>query len=134
MPNRGDYYEVKLKASHLGWGNYRYTNTRPTIYGEGYIKIPLRVAKSLEIFNSNLQGDMLGINIFNCYSSDGLYRGQLKAQGCNRAGDVYAKQFAENGYLRGIGTWYRNCQAKIDDYVRVEWISETDVVITLIRN
>lgn len=134
MPRRGDYYEVKLKAPHLGWGNYRYTDTRPIIYGEGYIKIPSRVANSLRIYNSNLQGDMLGVNIFNCRSTDGLYSGQLKAQGCSRAGDVCAKQFAEIGHLQGIGTWYRNCQAKIDDYVRVEWISETDIEITLMKN
>jgi len=133
MPRSGDYYEVEIKAPHLGWGDYRYTDTRPTIYGEGYIKIPAREAKSLGIYNSNLQGDILGVNIFNCSSSDGIYRGQLKAQGSSRSGEIYAKQFAENGYLQGIGRWYKDCGATIGDYVRVEWLSETDIIITLIR-
>lgn len=133
MAKRGDCYEVELIASHLGWGEYRHTNTRPTVQGEGYIKIPALKAKSFKIYNSNLQGDELGINIFNCSSSDGLFRAQLKAQGSSEAGNVYAKQFAQNGNLRGIGRWYKDIGADIGDYVSVKWVSDTDIEISLIK-
>ena len=133
MPRCGDYYEVEIKEAHLDWGEYRHTESRPRIYGEGYIKIPLKAAKELEIYNSNKEGDKLGRNIFNWTSSDGLYSGKLKAQGSSHAGDMYAKQFAENGDLKKIGKWYEYCNANIGDSVKVEWVSEIEIRITYIR-
>jgi hypothetical protein len=56
MPNSGDYFTVKLKNAHLGWGTHRHTNSRKRRNGEAYLKIPASVAYSLNITNRNLNG------------------------------------------------------------------------------
>lgn len=136
MAERGDSYTVSLKPSHLAWGTYRYTDTRDTIPGEGYIPIPSDVARNLNLKNQNGTGgiDILGVNIFNCVSVDGRFRGQLKAQGNHYAGDIYAKQFSGNDDLKALGDWYRILGANVGDEVSVTWISDTDIEIELIKN
>lgn len=120
MPKAGDTFVVELKPSHLGWGIYRYTDTRDPIYGEGYIPIPRRYAKKYDIFNSN---DYTANTRYYCSSSDSFYNGVLLAQGCSTAGDVYAKQFAEEGNLKGIGSWYASVKSQVGDHVRVTWVA-----------
>lgn len=131
MANAGDTYTVELKASHLGWGTHRYTDTRPQIKGERYLPIPRNAAKNFNIFNSNATGgrDILGQNIFNCSSNDGVFVAVLKAQGCSKKGDVFAKQFSVNNNLRALKAWYDHIDAEIGTFVRVTWTSPTDIVL-----
>lgn len=126
MPKSGDEFTVILKKAHLGWGTYRYTDTRDPIYGEGYIKIPLRDAKRFEIYNSN---HPTANTRYQCTSVDGNYSGILLAQGSKNAGDVYAKQFAEEGNLKGIGSWYKSVGALEGGEVRVTFTSPNSLEI-----
>lgn len=134
MAKAGDSYIVTLEQAHLEWGTHRYTGTRPQIYGEGYLHIPRQIARALSLYNSNYTGgaDVLGKNIFNCTSVDGLFTGQLKAQGNSESGDVYAKQFSGNNNLQALGRWYSAVGACIGDRVKVEWTSPTDIRIQLL--
>lgn len=136
MAKRGDSYIVSLKPSHLAWGTHRYTDTRDTIPGEGYIPIPSEVARDLNLQNQNGTGglDILGVNIFNCVSVDEHFRGQLKAQGNHYAGDIFAKQFSGNDDLKALGDWFNILDAKVDDEVKVSWVSDIDIEIELIKH
>lgn len=131
MAYAGAAYTITLRKSHLEWGTYRFTGTRNQIYGEGYIPIPARMARDLNLLNNNGTGKkgVFGKNLFNCISADGLFQGILRAQGCKAAGDIYAKQFAGNKSLKAIGSWYAQIGAKVGDKVRVSWTSETDIII-----
>jgi hypothetical protein len=127
MPKAGDTFTIELKKSHLEWGTHRYKYTRKRIHGEGYLPIPRPWAKSLSIFNRNHRN---GGYICNCTSSDGFLKDvSLKAAGCNKRGDVYAKQFQGNGNLRIIGSWFNAIGAGVGDYVKITWISPTDIII-----
>lgn len=120
MPKTGDTFIVTIKPSHLGWGTYRYTNTRDHIYGEGYIKIPRQYAKEFGIFNDN---HPTANPRYYCTAVNGHFSGVLLAQGCSQAGDIYAKQFAESGNLKGIGDWYRSVGAQVGRQVKVTFTS-----------
>ena len=126
MPDAGDSFTITLNTSHLRWGTFRYTNTRNRIYGEGYIPIPRRFARAFGIFNSNNHDANIR---YNCTSTDGFYNGVLLAQGCSQAHDIYAKQFAEEGNLKGIGAWYAHVNARVGSHIRVTWTSPYDIVI-----
>lgn len=126
MPKTGDTFVIELKPSHLGWGIYRYTATRDPIYGEGYIPIPRRDAERYGIFNSN---DSTANTRYYCVSYDGFYKGVLLAQGCSEAGDIYAKQFAEERNLKGVGSWYASVKAQVGDHVRVTWTAPDAIEI-----
>ena len=126
MPRAGDAFIVTLKPSHLGWGIYRYTDTRDPIYGEGYIKIPRRYAEEFDIFNDN---HPTANPRYYCVAINGCYSGILLAQGCSRAGDIYAKQFAEEGNLKGIGDWYRSVGAQEGGRVKVTFTSPNSLQI-----
>lgn len=135
MAKQGDMYEVMLNVSHLDWGNHRYTHTRERIDGERYLPIPRDRAREFNILNSNgtFGEDIFGKNLFNCKSSDGNFTAVLKAQGCSRRGDIYAKQFSVCGDLKQLDLWYENVDAQPGDIVRVEWISETEIILTLFK-
>ena len=75
----------------------------------------------------------MGINLFKCVSSDGYYKGILKAQGSSTAGDIYAKQFSGFGDLQAVGNWYNNVNAKVGDIVRVKWVRPDEVVIEILH-
>jgi hypothetical protein len=128
MANIG-YYIITLKKSHLEWGTHRYTSSRGDVYGEGYIPIPLKAAKLLELYNSNATdgADMYGKNLYHCTSKDGNYSGVLKAQGCKTEGDIFAKQFSGNNDLKSIGAWYKAINARIGDRVKVT-ITRNDAI------
>ena len=135
MAKAGDCYEIKLGPAHLGWGEYRHTNTRNIRDNEGYIPIPISIAREYGILNSNgtNRTDVMGVNIFQCKSKDGLFNGILKAQGSKMAGDIYAKQFSGSGDLQVIGNWYNAVGAKVGDKVRVTWNSPYDIVIEILH-
>lgn len=134
MANTGDSFIVELTPSQLGWGTERYTASRDIRYGEGYLSIPRIYAERFSLYNSNYTAgrDILGQNIFNCISSDGLLNCELKSQGCASAGDTYAKQFAGNGNLRALGNWYSKAEAKVGDKIRVYFSSPNNIELTLI--
>lgn len=131
MANVGDSYTVVLRASHLGWGTHRYTDTRPPIVGETYLPIPIRNARNYGIVNSNATNgqDVLGQNIYHCTSADGYFDAMFKAQGCSTEGSIYAKQFSVNNDLQALSAWYNHINAQIGDRIRVVWTSPTDIVI-----
>ena len=126
MPNTGDSFDIVLNLAHLGWGIHRYTDSREPIFGEGYIPIPRIYAKRFNILNSNSSYANLR---YKCISTDGFYNGILLAQGSARTGDIYAKQFAEEGNLKGLGTWYTRIQAYAGDHLRITWSSPTEITI-----
>lgn len=133
MANKGDSYTVVLKKSHLDWGMHRYTGSRSDRTGEGYIPIPRIVAERLGLVNSNgtkYGQDELGKNLFRYSSDDGEYQGYLKAQGCNTAGDIYAKQFSADGDLRRLGEWFAHIGAEEGTKIRITWTSSTDIVLS----
>jgi hypothetical protein len=128
MPNTGDSFITILKHAHLEWGSFRHTNSRGIVYGEGYLQIPARESRRLNITNSNLVG---GNNIYNCSSSDGfLANVLLKATGCNKAGNINAKQFHGKGNLQLLGHWFGHVNAQIGDRVEITWITPTNIIIT----
>ena len=131
MAKAGNSYTVKLRKAHLGWGTYRETESRAKREDEAYIQIPIKYARKFNLLNSNGTGnkDVLGKNLFNCKSKDGLFSGVLKAQGSSRAGAEYAKQFSANNDLKALGKWYNSIEAQVDDTIKVEWTSDTDIVI-----
>lgn len=131
MAVTGNSYIVEIKEAHLNWGTHRYTNSRGMVYGEGYIQIPKQYARSFNIYNKNYQNDdILGINVFNCSSTDGFLNNiELKSCGSSYAGDIYAKQFQGNGCLQTIGAWYNHIGAQVGDHVEVTWTSPYDIVI-----
>lgn len=130
MPNVGNSYITELKQAHLEWGTHRHTDTRGTIYGEGYLHIPRPVAQMFSIYNSNQPGANI---IYTCSSVDGfLQNATLKASGSSRAGDPFAKQFQGNGDLQVIGQWFIQVNAQAGDRVRVSWINSTEVQVELL--
>lgn len=132
MPNAGNTYVIDLKPSHLGWGVYRYTDTRDIIYGEGYIPIPRSYAHEYSIYNSNHNPQGLGTNLFTASSTDGFLKNvTLLAQGCSTAGDEYAKQFSVRGDLQVIGRWYASQGATTDNKVRVTWTSPSNIELEI---
>ena len=129
MPKAGDTFIVTIEPSHLGWGTHRYTDTREPIYGEGYIKIPRYYAKKYGIFNDNNSD---ANPRYHCSAINGCFSGVLLAQGCSKAGDIYAKQFAESGNLKGIGNWYRSVGAQVGRQVRVTFTASNSLEIEYI--
>lgn len=132
MANIGDSFITTLREAHLGWGELRYTNTREIIYNEGYLQIPARIARRLNIYNSNQNNgnDEYGINLFYCNSSDGfLDNVTLKAAGCSNAGDVYAKQFQGSGDLKLLGRWFNNINAQVGDRIQITWTDTNSIFI-----
>ena len=135
MAKAGDSYEIELKPAHIEWGEYRHTNTRDFRDNEGYIPIPRNKAIEYRILNSNgtNKADVMGSNLFQCRSADGVYNGILKAQGSSTAGDIYAKQFSGLGDLQAVGCWYNAVNAKVGDIVRVKWISPCEILIEILH-
>lgn len=134
MADTGDSYIVTIKRPHLEWGEYRYTDSRGVVYGEGYIKIPAKEARRLNLLNTNGTpgGDVWGENLFNCTSVDGRFSCILHAQGCSNAGDPFAKQFAGDNNLKALGDWYYSMGAQVGDQIKVTRSSPTDIIIDLI--
>jgi len=127
MPLAGDTFITTLQKAHLEWGSHRHTNSRGTVYGEGYLQIPKPIARQFGIYNSN---QPVANIIYNCNSVDGFLRDEtLKASGSSTAGDIYAKQFQGNGNLQLIGDWFNHMNAQIGDRVRITWTSPTDIEI-----
>lgn len=133
MAKAGDNFMVELTKAQLEWGTYRFTGSRGTRYGEGYLKIPLKYARLYHLYNNNHTNnqDILGENIFHALSKDGLFDGFLRSQGCTNAGDPFAKQFAGNKDLTALGDWYSQINAQEGDLIRVTFISFKDIIMEI---
>ncbi|WP_321469630.1 hypothetical protein [Halarcobacter sp.] len=130
MPKKGDSVTTTLKDAHLKWGSHRYTNSRKTIYGEGYLQVPRKEAKNLNLHNSN---KVNANNIYKVSTSDGYLKDvDFKAQGCMRKGDIYAKQLSASGDLKVLGDWYSHIGATKGDQIEIKWTSPTDILLTKI--
>jgi hypothetical protein len=128
MANTGDTFITTLKQTHLEWGSHRYTNSRGIVYGEGYLQIPAREARRINITNSNL---INGNTVYTCDSNDGFLNNVLiKATGCCKAGDIFAKQFHGKGNLRLLGDWFNHISAVVGDQIEIKWLSPTKILIT----
>lgn len=133
MPKTGDTFIVHLGNSQLYWGDYRNPTNRAIVEGEGYIAIPRKYAKEYSIFNSNYERTGLGFNEFYATSADGFIDNViLLAQGCVKAGDPYAKNFAVRRSLKTIGAWFAHCRATPSNSVRVTFTSPTEVFLEMI--
>ncbi|MEG1482523.1 hypothetical protein [Clostridium sp.] len=132
MPLSGSEFTIQLKATHLNWGTYRYSDTRRIIYDEMYLPIPSNCARAFSIYNSNYTNrrDVLGINIFNCISSDGFLNCSVKAAGSSTAGDIYAKNLQGNGDLKLLAPWATSCQMRVGDSIHLLWIDEETIRLT----
>lgn len=110
-------YEITLKNAHINWGGYRHTDTRDKISGEGYIPIPLNIAKECNILNSN-SGNITDYKI---YSEDKILEGDIVIpSGSNEKGSIYAKQFQGKGNLKLIGKWYQQLNASPGDKLLIK--------------
>ena len=134
MPKQGDQFIVELKETHIGWGMYRYTNSRPQIEGECYIPIPSLDAHRYGIYNSiHTQGrDILGQNIFNAKSTDGCFNGVVKASGNSQAGDPYAKNLSGKGNLRAFNYWFNQMNAIVEIKLKVAWPNLSNIIFKII--
>lgn len=65
-----------------------------------------------------------------CSSADGTFQALLRAQGCIKAGDIYAKQFSVNKDLKALSSWYIKIGACDGTQVLVEWTSPYDILLT----
>ena len=124
MAVAGDHYSVILKKSHIDWGGYRHTDTRPKIAGEAYVPIPRDHAQFLQIYKGDL---------FTAVFADGFPSFQARAAGNSAAGDVFAKQFQGDGDLKAFGRWYTSCGAEVGDRVKVKFLSPDTVQFELVK-
>lgn len=130
MPKAGDFFTVKLKLSHLEWGEHRHTNTRVTRLKEAYLKIPAYVAYKLEITND--KGVHLRSQEYTFSTFDGFYVNEtLKASG-NQRKQEFAKQFHGSGDLQLLGKWFKHINAQVNDEIRIEFVSSTELILTKI--
>ena len=130
MAKIGDNFITTLKDAHLKWGTHRYTNSRKTIYGEGYLQVSRKEAKKIDLYNSN---KVNANNIYKVSTNDGYLKDvEFKAQGSMRRGDIYAKQLSASGDLKRLGDWYSHIGATKGDQIKIEWTSLTDILITKI--
>lgn len=132
MAKKGDCYTVKLTTGYLNWGTHRYTGSRDLIPGEAYIPIPRVNARQFNIVNSNAtqNRDELGKNVFEFVVEDNFMSGHLKAQGNNKAGDIYAKQFSVLNDLKALGSWFDHIGASEGTEIKVEWLTPTQILLS----
>lgn len=133
MPKRGDSFIVPIGNAQHDWGTYRNPTNRPLIEGEAYFAIPKKYAIEYEIYNSNNPQVGLGYNEFYVTSRDGFLENEiLLAQGCSRAGDPYAKNFAIKGDLKRLGEWFEYVGATTENSIKVVFTSPTEILLEII--
>ena len=132
MPIKGDNYTLTVKETYIDWGdNPRNTNSREKIPGEVYLPIPADKARLFNIYNSSKSG---AITDYNVSTADGFaINGKLKAQGTNSGGTgEYAKNLSGAGNLKLLGPWVTHMNIKVNDKIKIEWTSSTDILLTKI--
>ena len=132
MPENGDYFEVTLRETHLRWGEYRSSDSRVRIAGEGFIPIPANDARRIGIYNSH-NGEGIGYNEFYAKSEDERYCGVIKTSGNSSAGSIYAKNISGSGDLKAFHNWFRDANIHPGTRIRIEWTSTTEVTFKVIE-
>ena len=131
MARTGKSYPVILKETYINWGEFRYTDSRAKRSLEGYLPIPAWFAKENDILNGNgVTCDTIGMNLFYVVDEFENELGIVKTQGCSRAGEIYAKQFAISGDLTGLGKWFVDKNLNVGDEIIVKWITEDTIQLT----
>lgn len=129
MAKKGDSYTVVIEAAHIDWGVHRNPTNRPIIEGESYVKITSDAARDFEIKRGNE---------YMAHFTNGMPSMAIKAAGNGpmKNGIQYAKQFEGIGYgaCKAFTPWYTSYNAKVGDKVRVEFISDKDILFTIILN
>lgn len=125
MPSAGDQYVVEVKPSHLDWGEYRNPTNREPIEGESYVKIPSDYARRFNIIRGTS---------YTAYFDNDIGSMRVKAAGngpCEN-GIQYAKQFEGIGLgaCKAFTPWYQSHGFIPGDSVKVEFISETEVMFS----
>lgn len=127
MPKAGDKYVVKVKPSHIDWGEYRNPTNREPIKGESYVKIPSEYARKYEI----RRGDIYIAHFTNGYPSM-----EIKASGNGpyENGIQYAKQFegVGHGACKAFTPWYQLSGVEIGDEILVEFITPKEIQFTIL--
>lgn len=133
MAKAGDRFVATFTTlSQVGqWGEYRKTGTRSPRPDECYIPINASDAGRLKLYNSN-NGEGLGKNIFHAHSIKNDFKGDLKMQGCSKAGDIKAKNISVAGNLTGLYEWFQANDAQVDDQVELYWETDTTIRLTFI--
>lgn len=133
MPKNGDTFTVPIGDAQLKWGTFRKPTNRNPVDGESYFAIPKEMAVKYGIFNSNHSQTGFGYNEFYASSRDGFINNEvLLAQGCSKAGDPYAKNFAVKGDLKRIGDWFTYCKATTANKVKVTFTSSSTLILEII--
>lgn len=133
MPVAGDSFTVEILKAHIKWGELppRKSPTRQQREGESYIKIPAKYAKKFNIFNEN-KTDANALYSVTCVNGDQI-KGNLLAQGCAKAGKIYAKQFSVQDDLKAMGDWYRSVGAQVGGHVKVTFTSSSSLAIEYLK-
>ena len=123
MPLAGDSYIVEVKPCHIDWGEYRNPTNREPIPGESYVKIPSQYARKYGI----KRGDVFMAQFANGHPSMPI---KASGNGLYENGVQYAKQFEGigRGACKAFTPWYRSCNVSAGDLIKVEFLSENEVL------
>lgn len=128
MPKAGNTFTVVLKKTHVKWGEHRNTNSRKRRRNEGYIPIPANYARGYYITNLH---ETKQSNVYLVNTSDGfLTNEKLKASGCSKKGDKYAKNLHGNNDLTLLGNWFERTNTNPGDKIEVKFVSPTEILLT----
>lgn len=121
MATTGDFFTVELLPVHLNWGTTSTDGTRNRHPDETYIPISIDVARSLNLINDGTE-----------FYVQGQYF-SVKATGTQGTNNIYGKNLTSSNGLRPLGVYLKSTlNSHPGDIIRVEWISNTEVSITLI--
>ncbi|WP_321993480.1 phospholipase D-like domain-containing protein [Clostridium butyricum] len=121
MAVTGDYFEAELLPVHLNWGTTSRNGQRNRHPDEVYIPIFIDVARNLDLFNDGTEFAVQGQN-FN-----------VKATGTQGLNSDYGKNLTSANGLKPLGRYLKGqLNAHPGDIVRVEWITNTEVSITIV--
>ncbi|MBU3201737.1 hypothetical protein LL037_08395 [Clostridium estertheticum] len=121
IPIIGDYFTVELQPVHLNWGTVSTTGSRHRHPDEAYIPVSVADALRLNLLNNG--------TLFNV-SGQGF---SVKVTGTQSNYPQYGKNLSSSHNLRLLGAYLkRSLNAQPGDTIRVEWISNMDVEISII--
>ncbi len=123
MATTGDFFTVELQDVHLNWGTVSRDGARHRHPDEAYIPIPSTIAIRLNLLNDGTLFNVHGQNF------------QVKATGTQSSLSYpkYGKNLSSSGNLKLLGRYLKGTlNAQPGNIVRVEWLSDTDVSITLV--
>ncbi|WP_024615329.1 hypothetical protein [Clostridium sp. Ade.TY] len=121
MATTGDFFTVDLHDVHLNWGTVSRDGSRNRHPDEVYIPITMDTAMRLNLLNNCTE--------FNVHGQDFT----VKATGTQGTNGIYGKNLTSANGLRHLGRYLKgHLNAIPGNTVRVEWLSDTEVEITLV--